>query len=299
MKINCILVTYNRIEKLKKALASYEMQNIQTMIVVNNASTDGTFEFLETWQKESKKENRIVMNLAENSGGAGGFYKGIQQALALDADWIWVADDDAYLQSDTLKILTDFIQKQEFPERISAVCSKVLNANKEISLPHRRKLTYSAYIVHEINVPEENYLKPYFSLDLSSFVGSLINVDAIKKVGFPEKDYFIWYDDTEYFMRLRKVGSIFCVPTAVVLHDAPKGSSEVSWKTYYGFRNQLLSYRRNFGYLCLFRHSYRLWKKANRSAIIRKKVMRAAIRDAILGKKGVHPIFKPGWKPQS
>jgi len=127
----------------------------------------------------------------------------------------------------------------------------------------------------------------------------LINVDAIKKVGVLEKDYFIWYDDTEYFMRLRKVGSIFCVPAATVLHDAPKGSSEVSWKTYYGFRNQLLSYRRNFGYLCLLRHAYRLLKKANRSAIVQKKIMRTAIRDAILGKKGVHPIFKPGWKPQS
>lgn len=299
MKICCILVTYNRIEKLKIALASYDMQNVQAMIIVNNASTDGTLEFLEAWREEAKNEKRIVLNLPKNSGGAGGFYTGIQQALRIDADWIWVADDDAYLQKDTLKILVNFIQEQKNPEQISAVCTKVLNSDRKISLPHRRRLTYSSYAVNEKNVPEEDYRKPFFPLDLSSFVGSLINMDAVKKVGLPEKDYFIWYDDTEYFMRLRKVGAIFCVPSSVVLHDAPKGSSEISWKSYYGFRNRLLSYGRNFGYIALLRHSYRLLKKSRNFDRIQKQIMREAIRDAIFGRKGMHPVFKPGWKPNA
>ena len=55
--IGIVLVTYNRLEKLKIALSCYEKQKtkIDTMIIVNNCSTDGTFEFLEEYSKRELK----------------------------------------------------------------------------------------------------------------------------------------------------------------------------------------------------------------------------------------------------
>ena len=44
MKIIAVVVTYNRIEKLKKTLLAYDAikRGLDTLVVVNNKSTDGT-----------------------------------------------------------------------------------------------------------------------------------------------------------------------------------------------------------------------------------------------------------------
>ena len=54
MKIGVVIVTYNRLDKLKIALKSYENQKIKPkyILVVNNNSTDGTKEYLDSWKQE-------------------------------------------------------------------------------------------------------------------------------------------------------------------------------------------------------------------------------------------------------
>lgn len=70
MKIGVVIVTYNRLEKLKIALASYEKQTIkpQYILVVNNHSTDDTKEYLETWQKNLSPIDKKVIHLEQNTG---------------------------------------------------------------------------------------------------------------------------------------------------------------------------------------------------------------------------------------
>lgn len=48
MNICVVIVTYNRLNKLQKALQSYESQTCppHCIIVVNNNSTDGTHDYL-------------------------------------------------------------------------------------------------------------------------------------------------------------------------------------------------------------------------------------------------------------
>ena len=65
-------------EKLKKALACYEKQtkSFRNLIVVNNHSNDGTFEYLEKWKSENAIFAKHVINTEDNLGGSGGFYSG-------------------------------------------------------------------------------------------------------------------------------------------------------------------------------------------------------------------------------
>ena len=51
--IGCVIVTFNRLEKLKKTLNIYARQSLLPLylIVVNNASTDGTDKYLEEWKQ--------------------------------------------------------------------------------------------------------------------------------------------------------------------------------------------------------------------------------------------------------
>lgn len=97
MKINAVVVTFNKIEMLRECLTSVLSQNdicnveLQLYVVDNN-STDGTQELL---RKEAKKNVNIHPIFSkENIGGAGGFYLGMKQAMLSDPDYIWVMDDD-------------------------------------------------------------------------------------------------------------------------------------------------------------------------------------------------------------
>ena len=51
MKVNCVIVTYNRLALLKECLAAIEKQTypIHKVIVIDNCSTDGTKEYLKAY----------------------------------------------------------------------------------------------------------------------------------------------------------------------------------------------------------------------------------------------------------
>ena len=85
MEIDVVIVTYNRLSKLKKTLDCYEKQTVpfRNLIIVNNHSSDGTMEYLKEWENTNTPFNKIIIHTNENLGGAGGFYIGEKKALSL------------------------------------------------------------------------------------------------------------------------------------------------------------------------------------------------------------------------
>ena len=99
MNVVAVVVTYNRRELLKRNLSCLRANRpVQSIVVVNNGSTDGTTE----WLKEQKD---LIVIHQENVGGSGGFYRGIQHAFQLGADWIWCMDDDVFPRADCMEHL--------------------------------------------------------------------------------------------------------------------------------------------------------------------------------------------------
>ncbi|HDC4384674.1 TPA: glycosyltransferase, partial [Enterobacter cloacae] len=99
MKHTALIVTFNRLEKLKKTVAETVKLHFTSIVIVNNGSTDGTSDWLQT----ITDPRVIVLNLASNNGGAGGFKAGSQYICSsVDSDWVFFYDDDAYPQSDIL-----------------------------------------------------------------------------------------------------------------------------------------------------------------------------------------------------
>lgn len=302
MDIGVVLVTFNRRDYLKKALLKYENQikKPQYILVVNNNSSDGTKEMLEEWKKKNNNIDKYVVNIEKNIGGSGGFYTGLEKAMNLDANWIWVADDDAY------PIDTAFLEAEKFlmnnkRNNISAICGTVIN-NGNIDISHRRRLKTGLFKINEENINENEYNKEYFELDLFSYVGSIINKEALKKIGLTEKEYFIYYDDTEHSYRLSKVGKILCIPSIKVIHDVKLQDREkIDWKRYYGIRNNLLFYKKHFPNR-YFMYEYcknigRILKSISYSdSKVYRRLILKANRDAKQNIKGLDELYKPGWK---
>lgn len=242
LRFTVVIVTYNRLDCLKKALDCYSMQTYKpiNIIVVNNASTDGTAEYLKQWQTHHEKFKKTVITNPKNIGGAGGFSTGIDYAKNIEGDFVFLADDDAYADKNVLKNLNEFYLNCDNANEISALCTSVVNCGK-YDFVHRRRIKKGLFSVKRILSNEEDYASSNFEINEFSFVGVAIRKDVINKVGLPRADYFIYYDDTEYSHRISFNGHIICVTASVMNHNVASGhgDDDVTWRSYYSLRNSL------------------------------------------------------------
>ena len=299
--ICAVIVTYNRLDKLKKTLACYSNQKLlpKYVIVVNNASTDGTEDFLAEWEMKQEEFSKIIITSKENMGGSGGFYLGQQKALNLDADWIMLADDDAYPEPDYLLGMQNYIDTHNC-EKISVVCGIVMERGTSVNI-HRTFLRSKWDRNFQVNVPQEYYERGYFEPDFVSYVGIIISKQKLLTVGLVNKDYFIWFDDFEHSCRLRKQGKFVCLPSFFIFHDIAEEHSALSWKDYYGYRNNIDIFKKHFPLQYPFVVTKLLLKTLlcplHGKSITEVYLRLVAIKDGIQGRLGKNDVYKPGWKP--
>lgn len=238
-KIACVIVTYNRLTLLRECVEAVRNQTypLYKLIVVDNHSTDETSAYLNTLTNDACME---ILTLPENIGGAGGFFYGIKQAVVDGADWVWVMDDDTIPNETSLEKFVDAIP---LSDNVGFLCSKVLwvdgtpHCMNKLGIWERKERSFNYYSTEDT---------PAFLCTHCSFVSMMINARAIRKVGLPIKDFFIWGDDMEYSLRISSRGyDCFYVDNSIVLHKtasnyapyADTAPAETAWKFYYHARN--------------------------------------------------------------
>lgn len=302
MNIVVVLVTYNRIHDLKKCLACYSEQTIlpDSIIVVNNASSDGTKDYLDKWNEKKEPFNKIVIHSTDNLGGAGGFALGIKEAILLKCDYIFIADDDAFPEKNMFELLIQKIKddKSSFHNNNPvAYCTSVIN-NGKIDTMHRRKLFRKfGFIIKDVPIGVIEYKKDCFELDYLTFVGALIDRKVIEKIGLPCSEYFIREDDSEFSLRLGTCGKIICVPESKMYHNT--GTASKLWLDYYTIRNNLHNVNKYFG-KPYYLYSKTIWyiKRCSFLAKILKgrsdkyrEMCKQAIQDADNGVFGFNELY--------
>ena len=255
-KIAAVLVTYNRLAKLKLAITSTLAQEIDYVVVVNNNSSDGTREWLE---EQSKLDSRLkVENLEENTGGAGGFYHGCKFASEnLDAGWLLLFDDDAYPAAD---LITKFKALEISAQTGAITCAvytpdgEIANFNRPGFNPFKSPVHLMRYLLrggHYLS-REELANARGLSVDISSFVGFIVSTNAIKgRLGYPCKELFIYCDDWLYSLELSELSyKNLYYSDLVFYHDSQTfidSHDAQLWKKYYAYRNSIVFYKRAAG----------------------------------------------------
>lgn len=298
--IGVVIVTFNRLEKLIKTLKAYEDQTLAPayIVVVNNASSDGTAAYLEKWAGKKERFKKYILNLPKNIGGSGGFHVGEEKALSLDAQWVMIADDDAYPECDYIEGMQTYINEHD-TSNVSVVCGKVLQQGSFLNA-HRCRMKSPWYISFAKKLSEKDYKKEAVEFQFASYVGCVISVDKMRKAGLVTGEYFIWYDDFEHSLRLSKFGRLILIPKFTIIHDCDAEHVKVSWKSYYGWRNLIDMYKRHFKLQFLFIVALFFCKtcllplKGNRWAEM--KLRFTAIKDGILGNLGINDKYRPGLK---
>ena len=126
--VSVTIVTYNSGHFIKRCLESALAQKYANLdiIVVDNASTDGTIDLLEQFEDRV----RIVYN-TENLG----FAEAQNQAIRMsNADWVLTLNPDVLLWPNFIRSLVDAGQLEP---RIGTVCGKLLTIKSTYELPEQ------------------------------------------------------------------------------------------------------------------------------------------------------------------
>ncbi|MGY4708053.1 galactofuranosyltransferase GlfT1 [Mycolicibacterium sp. CBM1] len=209
-----VVVTHRRPDDLAKSLDVLATQTrmVDHLIVVDNDADERVSDLV-----DRQPVPTTYLPSRRNLGGAGGFALGMLHALALGADWVWLADDDGRPQnSEVLATLLACADRHQLAEVSPMVCD--LNHPDRLAFPVRQGLQWRR---HVSELGDGGLLAGYASL----FNGALFRAETITAVGIPDIRLFIRGDEVDMHRRLVLSGLPFgtCLD-AIYLH--PYGSDE-------------------------------------------------------------------------
>ena len=215
-KVFAVVVTHRRTDDLAKSLDAVTTQTrmIDHLIVVDNGSDDRVRDLV-----AGQPVSTTYLGSRRNLGGAGGFALGILHALALGADWVWLADDDGRpSDAGVLATLLACAKRHGLAEVSPMVCD--IDEPTRLAFPLRRGVVWRRR-VDELRDGGGDLLPGIASL----FNGALFRADAFTAVGVPDLRLFVRGDEVEMHRRLVRSELAFgtCLD-AVYLH--PCGSDE-------------------------------------------------------------------------
>jgi rhamnopyranosyl-N-acetylglucosaminyl-diphospho-decaprenol beta-1,3/1,4-galactofuranosyltransferase len=215
-RIAAVVVTFNRLDMLRDLVAVLErVPALDEVLVVDNASTDGTGEWLAGLGREPGHERVHGRTLAENTGGAGGFHEGLRWALERGADLAWLMDDDGTPDDDCLAGLLAHDGQLDFWGPVVVDRADPERLVFPIRLPGGTRVVHA---MSDVRRAADAGLLPGIVIP---FNGVLVTRALVERIGLPRQEFFIWGDDHEYRLRAERAGArIATVVGSRVLHPS-------------------------------------------------------------------------------
>ncbi len=239
-KIAIILVNYNGKEyneECIKSIFNSSYDNLE-VIVVDNDSKDGSPELLR--EQFGNKINLIMTG--KNLGFSGANNIGISKALENGCEYVVLLNNDTLIDKD---LISNMIKASK--EENNAVISPKIYYydDKNIIWSAGADMKWKKGLTDQrgINQKDDGSYNKREEVEFGTGCCLLIPVEVIKKVGYLTDDYFLYYEDTDYCMRVRENGfKIVYEPTAVLYHkeSASTGGNLSKLYIYYNTRNRLM-----------------------------------------------------------
>lgn len=255
------------------------------IIIVDNNSKDNSMQML----KEFNDDRIVSIYEKENWGVAKGNNIGIKKSLELGCEYTLLLNNDTVLKKDTIQILFE-----QMSENKVAVPLILYNDTDLIWYGGGEFLKYKCTTKH-INQKKEKCSVQYCDYyEYAPTCCMLINNEVFNTIGLMDEKYFMYFDDTDFCMRLKKNGIPirFCKESEIYHKVSLSTGGDMSKVSiYYQNRNRFYFYNKYNDYYpkvsFLYFNITRLIKycmgilKHNNSVYIRK-----AIKDYYAGKMG-------------
>ena len=205
-----VIVSYNGMKWLKKTIESIPKE--YNIVIVDNNSTDDTVKFI-----KSKYPYIKLLVQKVNLGFGGGNNIGFSYAIKQKAKYVFLLNQDAYLQIDTISKLLEIYKKNKEYGILSPIH---LNGNKT-----KLDKNFLRYIGHDRNPSLyldafNKTLKPVYDFSFINAAAWLIPIEVIENVGGFDTVFFHYGEDDNFCHRVLYHGyKIGVVPNSFVCHD--------------------------------------------------------------------------------
>jgi GT2 family glycosyltransferase len=273
-----IVLNWNRwTETLSCLDALSRLTQPQGVLVVDNGSTDGSEDEI-----RQRRPGVRLLQTGANLGYAGGNNRGIREALADGATFVWILNNDARPHPDALSALLRTMLREP---RVGILASVVRPRGVATALSGSKHLVCEGC--------DEEFHEADMVMGCSLFFRS----EVLRDVGLFDERYFHYAEEQDLAMRVREAGwglGLSC--TSVV--DHARGASLPGWApqaSYYKLRNLLLFEQRFFQRATvafLLQHRRRLRAHLALRTSVRERDLRRvvavtlAIADAVRGRGG-------------
>ncbi|MFV0456525.1 MAG: dTDP-4-dehydrorhamnose reductase [Pseudomonas sp.] len=213
-QIFAVVLSYKRKDLLKRCLEVINQQSRRCdgIVVVDNASHDGTEEMLQ----QLPLANLKIYVLSRNTGASGGFSAGFRIAYQLGADFVWMMDDDVIPELDALQQLIDAKERLRAQDQAHSFLLSL--AYTEDGL-----LTNVPSVDQRANTIDYGNWPALLDLGVvpvrpATYVSILVPRASLERHGLPLAPMFMWGDDTEFTLRISQDVPGYLVAASKVRH---------------------------------------------------------------------------------
>jgi len=241
-KVGIVVLNFNGLDCLSECLLSLEKLQYDnfTVIVVDNASVDGSFE-----RAQKMFPSFFYLSQKENRGFAGGMNAGIEKALAEGADYVWLLNNDAEAEENSLSLL---VRASEEDSSIGAISPLIREKQSKQIWFAKGKIDFLRMRVIHVEPNEQDWKKMSFPSEFLTGCALLIKREAFEKIGKLDERFFLYYEDADFCLRLKEAGFKRLVATrAVVLHA--ERSNQNPAKLYYLVLSGLRFFKKHASFL--------------------------------------------------
>lgn len=240
-KVSIILLNYRGVKDTLECVESLERIDYENyeIIVVDNHSEDGSYEIL----KEKIGGRHILIEAPDNGGFAKGNNIGIDYAINNGADFVLL------LNNDTLVIenfLSEMIGCSERHSDAGIVGCKILyNSQRDTIWYGGGEIDLKRFYGYHYGEGQKDSAIYNEEKEISFTTGCvmLLPRETILKAGKLPEEYFMYYEDVDYCLRVQRAGyKIYYCPSAAVYHkvSASTGGDESPFAVRYNTRNRII-----------------------------------------------------------
>lgn len=234
-----VLLNFRSAEATLQCLASLNAQQYANWraIVVENGSGDDSLERL---QPVVQANDRLTLYASpENLGFSGGCNLALERALAEGADYVWLLNNDAWVQPDTLSQLVTMAEGRRQQGSVGVLGSLVLHPDGALQMVGR---VHNPWLgkARRVRLPAVPNASGYWPVPCLSGASMLIPRHILETVGGLYEPFFLYYEDDEFCHRVRQAGfeTGVCL-NASVYHGLSKSAPNQALPAYYMQRNRL------------------------------------------------------------
>ena len=247
-KVWIVVLNWRDAEATAACLASIGASDYRNfrIVVIDNASTDGSVE------RFVAMVGIDVIRNSTNLGFTGGVNLGIRQAIAGNADYVWLLNSDATLEPETLSRLVAAAEADPSIGLVSPIfCSPSAPGTVEFCLGRFDPASRTTEQTADIGVARQ-WLRDSPKQIVVLGTALLIRRALIEAIGGLDDQYFAYVEDVDYSLRSLTAGFRNVVePGSIVYHQFKTPTENPSdcppHLHYYMSRNYPLLWRKHFG----------------------------------------------------